>query len=45
MCSMICGERVALLLPPPKPRCYRYLGRRPIVERAALAGIVFMLKT
>ena len=38
-------ERVAPLLPPPKPRRYRYPGRRPIEDRAALAGIVFVLKT
>ncbi len=38
-------ERVAPLLPPPKPRRYRYPGRRPTDDRAALAGIVFVLKT
>src|SRR4051794_20124135 len=38
-------ERVAPLLPPPKPRRHRYPGRRPIDDRAALAGIVFVLKT
>ncbi len=38
-------ERVAPLLPPPKPRRYRHPGRRPIDDRAALAGIVLMLKT
>ena len=38
-------ERVAPLLPSPKPRRYRYPGRRPIDDRAALAGIVFVLKT
>ena len=38
-------EQVAPLLPPPKPRRYRYPGRRPIDDRAALAGIVFVLKT
>ena len=38
-------ERVAPLLPPPKPRRYRYPGLRPIDDRAALAGIVFVLKT
>ena len=37
-------ERVAPLLPPPKPRRYRHPGRRPIDDRAALAGIVFVLK-
>ena len=38
-------ERVAPLLPPPKPRRHRYPGRRPIDDRAALAGIAFVLKT
>jgi transposase len=38
-------ERIAPLLPPPKPRRYRYPGRRPIDDRAALAGIVFVLRT
>ena len=38
-------ERVAPLLPPPKSRRYRYPGRRPIDDRAALGGIVFVLKT
>ncbi len=38
-------ERVAPLLPPCKPRRYRYPGRRRIDDRAALAGIVFVLKT
>ena len=33
------------LLPLPKPRRYRYPGRRPIDDRATLAGIVFVLKT
>ena len=38
-------ERIAPLLPPHKPRRHRYPGRRPIDDRAALAGIVFVLKT
>jgi len=38
-------ERIAPPLPPPKPRRYRHPGRRPIADRAALAGIVFVLKT
>src|SRR4051794_14538069 len=38
-------ERVAPLLPHPKPRRHRYPGRRPIDDRAALAGILFVLKT
>src|SRR3954471_20309111 len=38
-------QRIAPLLPPPKPRRHRYPGRRPVEDRAALAGIVFVLKT
>src|SRR3954467_14655297 len=38
-------ERIASLMPPHKPRRHRYPGRRPIDDRAALAGIVFVLKT
>jgi transposase len=38
-------ERVEPLLPPPRPRRHRYPGRRPVDDRAALAGIVFVLKT
>ncbi len=38
-------ERIAPLLPPPKPRRHRYPGRLPIDDRAALAGILFVLKT
>jgi transposase len=38
-------ERIAPLLPPPKPRRCRYPGRLPADDRAALAGIVFVLKT
>ena len=38
-------QRIAPLLPVPKPRRRRYPGRRPIDDRAALAGIVFVLKT
>jgi transposase len=38
-------EQVAPLLPPPKPRRCRHPGRRPADDRAALAGIVFVLKT
>ena len=38
-------ERIAPLLPPPKPCRHRYPGRRPIDDRAALAGIVFVLET
>ncbi|MGY2085451.1 IS5 family transposase [Blastococcus sp. SYSU DS0539] len=38
-------ERVWPLLPAPKPRRHRHPGRRPVDDRAALAGIVFVLKT
>ncbi len=38
-------ERMEPLLPAPKPRRHRYPGRRPLGDRAALAGIVFVLKT
>jgi transposase len=38
-------ERVEPLVPPPRPRRHRSPGRRPIGDRAALAGIVFVLKT
>jgi transposase len=33
------------LLPPPKPRRFRYPGRKPIGDRQALTGILFVLKT
>src|SRR5271156_6297861 len=33
------------LLPPPKPRRFRYPGRKPIDDRMALIGILFVLKT
>jgi transposase len=38
-------ERVEPLLPPPKPRRYRYPGRKPLSNRQALTGILFVLKT
>jgi transposase len=38
-------EIVRLLLPPPKPRRFRYPGRKPIDDRMALTGILFVLKT
>jgi hypothetical protein len=38
-------ERIQPLLPPPRPRRHCYLGRRPVGDRAALAGSVFVLKT
>jgi transposase len=33
------------LLPPPKPRRFRYPGRKPVEDRQALTGILFVLKT
>jgi transposase len=38
-------ERIAPLLPPPKPRRRDHPGRKPIGHRAALTGILFVLKT
>lgn len=38
-------QRVESLLPPRPPRRSRYPGRLPVDDRAALAGIVFVLKT
>ena len=37
-------EEIRPLLPPPKPRRYRYPGRKPIDDRKALTGILFVLK-
>lgn len=33
------------LLPPPKPRRFRYPGRKPLDRRKVLTGILFVLKT
>jgi hypothetical protein len=33
------------LLPPPKPRRFRYPGRKPVDDRKVLTGILFVLKT
>jgi len=33
------------LLPEPKPRRFRYPGRKPVDNRRALTGILFVLKT
>jgi transposase len=33
------------LLPPPKPRRFRFPGRKPVPDRAALTGILFVLQT
>src|SRR6058998_1024250 len=37
--------QVEPLLPPPKPRRFRFLGRKPVNNRKALTGILFVLKT
>src|SRR5258708_28593646 len=38
-------EAIQPLLPPPKPRRFRYPGRKPVDDRKALTGILFVLKT
>ncbi|TXG89420.1 IS5 family transposase [Rhodococcus rhodnii] len=38
-------ERVAPLLPPRSARRYRHPGRKPVDDRVALAGIMFVLRT
>ena len=38
-------ELIEPLLPLPKPRRFRYPGRKPVSNRAALTGILFVLKT
>lgn len=38
-------QRIAPLLPPPEPRRFRYPGRKPVDDRKALTGILFVLKT
>jgi transposase len=38
-------QRLEPLLPPPKPRRYRFPGRKPLGYRKVLTGIVFVLKT
>jgi transposase len=37
--------RIEPLLPKPKPRRFRFPGRKPLEERKALIGIFFVLKT
>jgi len=37
--------RIEALLPPPKPRRFKYPGRKPVPDRVALTGIIFVLKT
>src|SRR5438552_7599875 len=38
-------ERLALLLPPPPKRRFRFPGRKPLDYRKILTGILFVLKT
>jgi transposase len=38
-------ESIGPLLPPPKPRRRRHPGRKPIPHRAALTGILYVLRT
>ena len=38
-------EEVKPLLPEPKPRRHRFPGRKPIPDRQALEGILFVLRT
>lgn len=38
-------ELIEPLLPRPKPRRFRYPGRKPVDRRAALTGILFVLRT
>lgn len=38
-------ERIEPLLPPAKPRRFRFPGRRPLDYRKILTGIIFVLKT
>src|SRR4051794_24611287 len=38
-------ERIKPLLPKPKKRRFRYPGRKPVEDRKALTGILFVLKT
>jgi len=36
---------VEAILPPPRPRRFRYPGRKPVGDRQCLTGILFVLKT
>jgi transposase len=38
-------ELIQPLLPTPKPRRWRYPGRKPVSDRQALTGILFILKS
>src|SRR6266513_2687203 len=37
--------KIKPLLPPPKPRRFRFPGRKPLDLRKVLTGIIFVLKT
>jgi transposase len=37
--------RIEPLLPPPKPRRFRFPGRKPVDRRKVLTGIIFVLRT
>lgn len=45
MVSDALWQRLEPLLPPPKPRRFRFPGRKPLDCRKVLTGIVFVLKT
>jgi len=38
-------QRIEALLPPMKPRRFRFPGRKPLTHRQALTGILFVLRT
>jgi transposase len=38
-------QRIEPLLPKPKPRRFRFPGRKPLTNRQALTGILFVLRT
>lgn len=38
-------EMIEPLLPPPKPRRFRYPGRKPLERRKVLTGVLFVLKS
>jgi transposase len=38
-------ERIAPMLLPPRPRRFRHCGRKPVDDRKALAGILYVLET
>ena len=38
-------KRIEPLLPPPKPRRFRFPGRKPLDNRKVLTGILFVLRT